>query len=414
MTAAMRPFKRTISACYCGYIVQGIINNLNPLFFIIYQKQFGLSYGLISSLILLNFLTQIVVDLLCVKFVDKIGYRLPALAAHLFAGLGLLLLGLLPRMLEIPFLGLAIATMVSAIGGGIIEVIISPIIDSLPSGAKETRMSLLHSFYCWGQVGVVLLTTLLVNAIGESLWWVLPLFWAIVPLLNMLVFAKAPLTPALPQEEKIPLKGLMKLKIFRLALVLMICAGASELAMSQWSSLFAEKGLGISKVTGDLLGPCLFAMLMGIGRLLYGFFGERLNLFRVLAVSGSLCMLCYLGAALFSAVLFSLLCCALCGLSISLLWPGLFSITAAAYPKGGASMFGILALCGDIGCALGPAVTGLVSEAFSPMTDAAAFMGVSPDSLGLKAGMLAAVFFPGMLLAALWALKQSLRKNNSL
>lgn len=407
MTAVIRPYKRTISACYCGYIVQGIVNNLNPLFFIIYQEAFGLSYSLISSLILLNFVTQILVDSLCVKFVDKIGYRTSAVAAHIFSGLGLLLLGILPNVLPVPFIGLAAATVVCAIGGGIIEVIISPIIDSLPSEAKDTKMSLLHSFYCWGQVGVVLITTLLIRLIGASMWWVLPLFWALVPLLNMVLFTKVPLMPTVPEAEKVPLKTLCKSKIFLLAMLLMICAGASELAMSQWSSLFAEKGLGVSKVMGDLLGPCLFAVLMGIGRLLYGFFGAKLNLYRVLSLSGGLCILCYLGAALFSLPVLSLLSCALCGFSIALMWPGMFSITAGLFPKGGTSMFGILALCGDIGCALGPALAGIISDGASTMTGTAASLGLSPDSFGLKAGMLAAAVFPAVLIIALRMLRRS-------
>ena len=392
-------FRSTRLSCYRGYIVQGIVNNLSPLFFVIFQKEFGISYGMISSLILFNFVTQIAVDILCVKFVDRIGYRTAAVAAHICSTLGLVLLGVLPRILPAPFLGLALATIVSAIGGGMIEVIISPIIDSLPSEAKDAKMSLLHSFYCWGQVGVVLLTTLAVKLVGEACWWVLPLFWALVPAYNSFRFSRVPLMPTVSQEEKIPLRSLCRSKIFILAMLLMLCAGASELAMSQWSSLFAEKALGVPKVLGDLLGPCLFAVFMGIGRTIYGVWGAKLNLYHALLLTAGLCVLCYLGASLLAPLL-SLFCCSLCGFSISLMWPGVLSSTSAAYPMGGTAMFGVLAVCGDIGCSVGPALTGAVSDLVSrsPGIVSAA---QTADQAGLKAGMLAAVVFPILLIVCL-------------
>lgn len=377
-------YRSTRLACYRGYIVQGIINNLSPLFFVIFQKEFGISYSMISTLILFNFVTQIAVDIFCVKFADQIGYRAAAVIAHICSTIGLICLGTLPRILPFPFLGLVIATMINAIGGGMIEVIVSPIIDSLPSEAKDAKMSLLHSFYCWGQVGVVLLTTLAIRVIGEALWWILPLLWALIPAYNIFKFAKVPLLSAVSQEEKVPLRTLCRSKIFLAAMVLMLCAGASELAMSQWSSLFAEKGLGVPKMVGDLLGPCLFAVLMGIGRTIYGVWGQKLNLHLALVFTAGLCVFCYLGASLFSAPLLSLFCCALCGFSISLMWPGVLSSTSAAYPKGGTAMFGVLAVCGDIGCSVGPALTGMVSDWFS-----------------LRTGMLTAAIFPLVMIFCL-------------
>ncbi len=254
-------------------------------------------------------------------------------------------------------------------------------------------MSLLHSFYCWGQVAVVLLTTLAVRLLGEGLWWVLPLFWALLPAYNCVAFATVPLRPTVPEAEKSPLKTLFRSGVFITAMMLMLCAGASELAMSQWSSLFAEKALGVPKVMGDLLGPCLFAVFMGIGRTIYGIWGEKLDLNRALLCTACLCAGCYLGAALFSAPLVSLLCCSLCGFSISLMWPGVLSATATAYPKGGTAMFGVLAVCGDIGCSLGPALTGAVS-------DIALGLGRG-EQWGLKAGMLGAALFPMVLILCL-------------
>lgn len=386
-------FRSTRLACYRGYIVQGIINNLSPLFFVIFQRKFAISYGMISSLILFNFVTQIVVDMLCVNLVDRIGYRKVAVAAHVFSVLGLLGLGIFPRVFPVPFAGLALATVLSAIGGGIIEVIISPIIDSLPSTAKAAGMSLLHSFYCWGQMGVVLITTLLIRLFGEELWWVLPLLWALLPAYNLFRFIRVPLMPTVPAEEKTPLRSLWRSKIFLLAMVMMLCAGASELSMSQWSSLFAEKALGVSKVLGDLLGPCLFAVFMGVGRTVYGVWGTRLDLTKALLGTSCLCVLCYVGAAAFGAPMLSLCCCSLCGFSISLMWPGVLSHTSAAYPKGGTAMFGVLAVCGDVGCSVGPALTGAVSDLLTGR-------GLT-DQAGLRAGMLTAVIFPLCMILAL-------------
>ena len=386
-------FKSTRLACYRGYIVQGIVNNLSPLFFVIFQREFGISYGMISSLILFNFVTQILVDMLCVNLVDRIGYRKVAVAAHVFSTVGLVGLGLFPRVFPIPFFGLALATIISAIGGGIIEVIISPIIDSLPSDAKASGMSLLHSFYCWGQVGVVLITTLLVRLIGEEFWWVLPYLWALIPAYNIFKFAKVPLMPTVPAEEKTPMRNLWRSGVFLLAMVMMLCAGASELSMSQWSSLFAEKALGVPKVMGDLLGPCLFAVFMGIGRTIFGVWGEKLDLHKALLGISCLCVLCYVGAAAFTQPVLSLLCCSLCGFSISLMWPGVLSRTSAAFPKGGTAMFGVLAVCGDLGCSSGPAVTGAISD----LMTRSGFT----DQTGLRTGLMCAVIFPVCMIAAL-------------
>ena len=362
-------FKNTVFACYRGYITQGIVNNLSPLFFVLFQNKFGISYSLISALILCNFVTQVITDMLSVKYVDRIGYRKSAVIAHALAFLGLVMQGTLPNVLPAPYVGLVLATIVNGVGGGLIEVIISPIVDSCPGDAKASAMSLLHSFYCWGQVGVVLITTLLLRLIGEDLWFIIPILWSLLPLYNLFRFLKVPLMPTVPEVEKTPLKTLFTSKIFLVALLLMLCAGASELAMSQWSSLFAERALGVTKVIGDLLGPCLFAVFMGIG------------------------------TALFENPWLSLLSCALCGFSVSLMWPGTFSLTSAAYPKGGTAMFGILAVLGDVGCSVGPALMGAVSGAVSGNAKiAASFPNLTADQLGLKSGMLFSAVFPAFIL----------------
>ena len=345
---------------------------------------------LISALILCNFITQVITDVLAVRYVDRIGMRRAAVLAHVLAFSGLAMQGILPNILPAPYIGLVIATIVNGVGGGLIEVIISPIVDSCPGDAKASAMSLLHSFYCWGQVGVVLITTLLLRVIGEDLWYIIPLLWSLIPFYNLFSFLKVPLMPAIPEDEKTPLRTLLKSKIFLVAMLLMLCAGASELAMCQWSSLFAERALGVTKVMGDLMGPCLFAVLMGIGRTIFGIWGEKINLSHALMATAALCVLCYIGAGLFDNPILSLISCALCGISVSLMWPGTFSLVATIYPKGGTAMFGTLAILGDVGCSVGPALFGAVSTAAAN----AAVNSASADQLGLKSGMLVSIIFP--------------------
>lgn len=384
-------YKHTLRACYLGYITQAIVNNLAPLLFIIFQNQYHISFEMIGRLILINFGTQIVADILSVKYVDRIGYRKAAVMAHIFCSIGLMSLGVLPLIMPVPYMGLVIAVMIYAIGGGIIEVLVSPIVEFLPGDEKASAMSLLHSFYCWGQVGVVLLTTLLLKVIGSSYWFVLPILWAFIPLYNIKNFLKVPIIEPHEDAPTMSIGELLSTRGFVIALLLMLCAGASEITMSQWSSLFAEKGLQVPKVVGDLLGPCLFAVLMGIGRSIYGIWGHKINLNRALMASGILCVICYAVTIFVQNPLISLLGCAVTGLSVSLMWPGTFSITSATYPMGGTAMFGMLAIFGDIGAAVGPWIAGVVSDAVG---------------LGLKAGLLVAIVFPVILVIGVMLLKK--------
>ncbi len=384
-------YKHTLRACYLGYITQAIVNNLAPLLFIIFQNQYHISFEMIGRLILINFGTQIVADILSVKYVDRIGYRKAAVMAHIFCSIGLMSLGVLPLIMPVPYMGLVIAVMIYAIGGGIIEVLVSPIVEFLPGDEKASAMSLLHSFYCWGQVGVVLLTTLLLKVIGSSYWFVLPILWAFIPLYNIKNFLKVPIIEPHEDAPTMSIGELLSTRGFVIALLLMLCAGASEITMSQWSSLFAEKGLQVPKVVGDLLGPCLFAVLMGIGRSIYGIWGHKINLNRALMASGILCVICYAVTIFVQNPLISLLGCAVTGLSVSLMWPGTFSVTSATYPMGGTAMFGMLAIFGDIGAAVGPWIAGVVSDAVG---------------LGLKAGLLVAIVFPVILVIGVMLLKK--------
>ncbi|MCI7099473.1 MAG: MFS transporter [Lachnospiraceae bacterium] len=385
----------TIYACYIGYVVQAIINNLAPLLFLTFNRSFHISMEQIGLLISINFGVQILVDWVAARYVDKVGYRFSIVLAHVCSVIGLISLGVLPFVIN-PYCGLVLAMVCNAIGGGLIEVLVSPIVEAAPSSsAKEAAMSLLHSFYCWGHVAVVLLSTLGFRVFGMDRWYMLPILWSIVPALNIILFSRVPIRTLVEEDEKLPAKKLLSMKMFWLFFALMICAGASEQAMSQWASMFAEEGLKQSKTVGDLLGPCMFAVLMGCSRMFYGKFGEKINLRKFMLASGSLCVISYLLAIFMKNPLLALLGCGLCGLSVGIMWPGTFSISAGLCPQGGTLMFALLALAGDVGCASGPAVVSFVSGFF--------------PEYGIKAGLLAAIIFPAVMIALLVWNKRTIR-----
>lgn len=377
-------YNKTITACFVGYIVQAVVNNFTPLLFLFFQKSYHVPLSQITLLVTFNFGIQLLVDLLSVGFIDKIGYRASMVIAHVLSAAGLVLLTVLPDVLPTPFVGILIAVMIYAIGGGLLEVLVSPVVEACPSDNKEKAMSMLHSFYCWGHAGVVFISTLFFYVAGIENWKILAIIWALIPVGNAIVFTRVPIATLIEDGESgLGLKELFRMKIFWILLVMMICAGASEQAVSQWASTFAEKGLGISKTAGDLAGPMAFAILMGTSRLFYGKYGDRIHLERFMVYSSLLCILSYLGISLFPVSLLSLIACAVCGLSVGIMWPGTFSKASAALPKGGTAMFALLALGGDIGCSGGPTLVGMVSGALGD---------------NLKIGVLAGIIFPALLL----------------
>ena len=380
-------YNKTITACSVGYIVQAIINNFVPLLFLTFQRTYDIPLSQITLLVTFNFGVQLLVDLLAVGFVDRIGYRISMVMAHILSAAGLLLLTVLPELLPSPFAGILISVMVYAVGGGLLEVLVSPVVEACPSDNKEKAMSMLHSFYCWGHVAVVLLSTVFFRAAGIENWKILAAVWAIIPICNAFAFAKVPMASLMEDGEKgLSFKELFTSKLFWVLLIMMVCAGASEQAVSQWASTFAEKGLNISKTAGDLAGPMAFAILMGTARAFYGKYGDKIHLDHFMIWSSLLCILSYLGIALFPSPLLSLAACAVCGLSVGIMWPGTFSKASAAIPKGGTAMFAFLALGGDLGCSGGPTVVGAVSSAMGE---------------NLKLGILAAVIFPALLLTGI-------------
>ena len=383
----MKPtYKTTIVACFIGYIVQAIVNNFIPLLFITFQNSYNIPLSQITLLVTFNFGVQLLVDLLATKFVDKIGYRTSIVIAHISSAVGLLLLTVLPNVMN-PFIGILISVSIYAIGGGIIEVLISPIMESCPTDNKEKAMSLLHSFYCWGHVGVVLISTLFFKIFGIECWKYLAVIWALVPLANTFIFCKTPIAPLIADGEKgMSIKELFVNKTFWILMIMMVCSGASEQGVSQWASAFAEQGLGISKTLGDLAGPLTFAVLMGLSRAFYGKYGDKINLDKFMIGSSILCIIAYLVVSLCPSPIISLIGCAICGLSVGIMWPGSFSKAAASLRTGGTAMFAFLALAGDLGCSSGPTLVGFVANTLND---------------NIKIGILSAVIFPIVLLLCL-------------
>lgn len=389
-------YNHTLYASYLGYITQAIVNTFVPLLFLTFRSTYQISLDQITSLVTVNFGIQLIVDLLSAKWVDKIGYRISIVAAHICAAAGLASLGILPELFPDPYWGILLAVALYAVGGGLIEVLVSPIVEACPTKKKSAAMSLLHSFYCWGCVLVILTSTLFFSIFGIANWRVLSLIWAVLPLINAFYYAQVPIAALHAAGEAMPVRELFSSGVFWVFALLMVCAGASEQAMSQWASAFAESGLQISKSVGDLAGPCMFSILMGLTRVFYAKFSEKINLTAFMMGSGVLCMVSYLLASLSPHPLLSLVGCGLCGLSVGILWPGAFSLASAACPKGGTAMFALLALSGDLGCSTGPSLVGFVSDAAQG---------------NLKAGLLAAIGFPILLLLGLLACKKMVRKK---
>lgn len=385
-------YQKTMYACFIGYIVQAVVNNFVPLLFVVFQDSYHIPLSQITALITINFLIQLGVDLLSAGVVDKLGYRTCVLIAHGCVAVGLVLLAFLPDLLPNPFAGILIAVGIYAVGGGLIEVLISPILEACPTKNKEKAMSLLHSFYCWGHVGVVLISTVFFRLAGVGNWRILTVLWALIPVGNLVLFAGAPIYSLHEEGETgLTLRELFQKKIFWILMLMMLCAGASEQAVSQWASIFAEKGLGVSKTVGDLAGPMAFAALMGTSRLIYGKYGDRLNLNRFMTLSCFLCIAAYGCISLIPNAAVGLAGCAVCGFSVGILWPGTFSKASAAVKGGGTAMFALLALAGDLGCSGGPTLAGAVSSRCGD---------------NLRMGILAVVIFPVLLLAGMLLLSR--------
>ena len=389
-------YQRTKLACYLGFVTQAISANFVPLLFLTFYRTYVISLADLALIPLAFFLTQLIVDFLSAKFVDRIGYRKSIVVAQVMSGAGLIMLSFVPDLCPHPFAGILSCVIIYAIGSGLIEVLCSPIIEACPFENKAGMMSLLHSFYCWGVVGTILVSTAFFLIFGTENWRILTCLWAIIPLYNIFNFATCPIKPIVNEGKSMTIGQLLKTKIFWLFIVLMVCAGASELSMAQWASAFAESCLGVSKTVGDLLGPCGFAVFMGLSRVWYGKYGEKVNLSSFMIASGALCLCSYLLAAFAGWPAMGLAGCMLCGFSVGIMWPGSISISSARLPRGGTALFALLALSGDLGGAVGPAVVGNVSHLLGE---------------NIQAGILAGICFPIVLMLTVLTVKRQSREE---
>lgn len=386
-------YKSTIRACFAGYVVQAVVNNFVPLLFLTFQSQYGIPLSQVTLLITINFALQLAVDGVSVFFIDRIGYRAAAVIAHICAALGLVGLAFLPDLLPSPFAGLLLSVLLYALGGGLLEVIVSPIVESCPSDHKAQTMSILHSFYCWGSAGVIVISTLFLKIFGASSWKILAAVWALLPLANCFMFTKVPLAPLVAEGETgMHIGQLFRSRVFWVIMLMMLCAGASEQAVSQWASTFAEKGLGVSKAVGDLAGPTVFALLMATSRLLYGKFGAKIDLNKAMMASALLCVVSYLLIGLTNSPVLGLVGVGLCGLAVGIFWPGTFSTAAASLRGGGTAMFALMALAGDLGCSGGPTLAGAIAGAFGD---------------NLRLGILCAVAFPALMMLGILLIRRT-------
>lgn len=386
----------TLRACYLAFITQAITANLAPLLFLRFHTEFGISLGKIAVIPIAFFITQLIVDVICATLVNKIGYRITVVCSEVFAGLGLIGLANLPFILPDPFTGILISAVIYAVGSGLIEVLASPIVEACPFENKASVMSILHSFYCWGCVGVILLSSLFFAVFGIENWRWLPCIWALVPLYNIYNFAVCPIESLTGDGKEMSIGKLFKTPMFMLGIVLMVCAGASEISMAQWFSAFAESAVGLPKTVGDLVGPCLFAVAMGISRVFYGKFGEKVELTKFMLGSGILCLVCYFAAALSGSPVISLAGCIICGFSVGIMWPGTISILSKRLPRGGTAMFAFLAMAGDLGGAAGPGLVGIFAQ-------------LNNDDL--KKGMLIGAIFPLVLIISVAGIMIKTRKE---
>lgn len=389
-------YRKTLMACYLGFITQAICANFAPLLFLTFHKDYQISLGHIALIPTAFFLTQLIVDALCAQYVDKIGYRRAIVGSQVTSALGLAGLAVLPEMLGDPFIGVILCVILYAIGSGLMEVLGSPIVEACPFDNKDAVMSLLHSFYCWGSVAVVLLSTVFFAVFGVACWKILACLWAIVPLWNIVNFLRCPIEHLVEDGQGMTIRQLCKAPLFWLAVLLMVCSGASELAMAQWASAYAEAALGLSKTLGDLLGPCLFAITMGISRVLYGKYGEKVELTSFMLGSGALCLVCYLLASMTANPIWGLVGCIACGFSVGIMWPGTLSITSARMPLGGTALFALLAMAGDLGGAFGPSMVGYVTQLASD---------------DLRAGLQVGCIFPIGLMIGLIIMRRMTKKN---
>lgn len=386
----MKNYNKTKIACYLGFITQAITSCFVPLLFLKFHNDYHISYGMIALIPTVFFITQIIIDLFCAKYVDKIGYRKSIIVSCIGAALGLFGLAFLPDIFD-PFVGIIICVILYAIGSGLVEVLCNPIITACPFDNKEATISLLHSFYCWGSVLTVVVSTTFFYIFGIENWKILSCLWALIPTINIFNFATCPIEQIVEEDKGMKPMELFSTPLFFVFMSLMVCAGASELAMAQWASAYTESALGFSKTLADLAGPCMFAVAQGTCRSLFGKYGDRLNLKNSMLYSGILCLICYILATIPDNSILRLIGCIVCGFSVGIMWPGTISLSAKRFPLGGTAMFAILAMAGDVGGSLGPIFVGRCAEIFND---------------NIRIGLITGCVFPIVLIISILLLKR--------
>lgn len=389
-------FNHTKAACYIGSISQSIVCGFLPLLFVIFNQDYGIPLAMVTLFSTVNFVIQLIMDFTSLFYIDRVSYRKTIVAAHLLAAFGFLFLGLAAPKIKNIYPAILFSVVLFSAGGGLSEVLLSPIIEGCPSDNKAATMSLLHSMFAFGSVGVILVTNILLFVLGKANWHYIATLWAAIPLFNAGYFMLVPINRIVESDKRMPLSRLFKRKSFLVFVLIMFCSGATEIAMSQWASAFAESSLGVSKAVGDILGPCVFASMMALSRVMYSKLADRINLAKYLMLCGIMTVGCFLTAALSPIKLAALLACGFCGFAVGIIWPGTVSLSAKTYPSGGAAMFGALALAGDVGCTAGPTVVGFVASLFGGE---------------LRRGLLISCIFPVLLVVSTVLLMQRVKKH---
>ena len=384
-------FGHTYFSCYIGIFVQAVVCGFMPLLFVMFNREYHIPLYLITLFTTVNFLTQLVTDTVSILFVERIGYRRLGVLAHLLTFVGLFLLGIASPKSDNLYAVIMSAVVLFSVGGGLLEVMLSPVIEGCPSKNKAAAMSMLHSMFGFGSAATILITTGAIWLFGWQNWQNIALFWSVIPLLNAIYFMFIPINDMVGKDERTPIKKLLSDRRFWGFFLIMACGGASEIGISQWSSAFAEKSLGVSKAVGDILGPCAFALMLALSRFSYSKLADKIDLEKCIIACGVFGVLCYSVAALAPFEMVALIACGLCGFFMGVLWPGTLSLAAKAYPMGGATLFALMALGGDVGCTTGPTIVGFVSSIFGGE---------------LKAGLLTGALFPLILVVGLLILRR--------
>ena len=402
-------YKRVKYACYTTNVSMSVVANLSPILFLTFHNLYGISYSLLGSLVLINFIAQLLIDLIFSFFSHKFNIPLAVKITPLLTLVGLFLYAVCPLAFpQYAYAGLVVGTLVFSVSGGLAEVLISPVIAAIPSDDPDREMSKLHSVYAWGVVPVILISTLFLYVFGSQSWHWLALLYMLVPLVAFLLFTKAQI-PQMETPEKVSgALSFLKNKGLWLCVGAIFLGGASECIMAQWSSGYIEQALGIPKVWGDIFGVAVFSVMLGMGRTLYAKKGKKIE--NVLFLGSIGATICYLLAAICNMPLIGLVACAFTGLCVSMLWPGSLIVASDRFPQGGVFIFAMMAAGGDLGASVGPQLIGVITDfaiANPTIVSFAEGMNLAPEQMGMKLGMLVGMLFPLTAIAVYFVIKKS-------